>query len=87
MVYKDWGTPQARAIRLASLQAPEHYSFASGSMGPKVEAACDFVRKAGGMAAIGTLENAAAILSGTAGTQITASASAIEWYEGNAKVL
>jgi len=79
-VYKDWGTPQARAIRRASPDALERYSFASGSMGPKVEAACKFVRKTRGIAAIGTLEDALALLSGTAGTMVTASADEIGWY-------
>ncbi len=37
-------------------------------MGPKVEAVCRFVEKTGGMAAIGRLDDAAALLDGTAGT-------------------
>jgi len=82
-VYKDWGTPDARAIRRASPDALERFSFASGSMEPKVEAACEFVRQTRGMAAIGTLEDALALLSGTAGTMITASADEIVWYERN----
>ncbi len=80
-VYQDWGTPQARAIRRASPGALERLSFASGSMGPKVEAACDFARKTGGIVAIGTLEDAADILKGAAGTMITENARGIEWYE------
>ena len=40
-------------------------------MGPKVEAACRFVEDTGGMAGIGRLEDAVAILAGTAGTIIT----------------
>ena len=80
-VYQDWGSPQARAIRRASPDALERYSFASGSMGPKVEAACDFVREAGGTAAIGRLEDALALLDGTAGTMITADAGEITWYD------
>ena len=82
-VYQDWGTPDARAIRRASPDVLERFSFASGSMGPKVEAACEFVRKTRGMAAIGTLEDALALLSGTAGTMITASADEMVWYERN----
>jgi carbamate kinase len=39
-------------------------------MGPKVEAACRFVERAGGWAAIGALEQAGAIVAGTAGTWI-----------------
>jgi carbamate kinase len=39
-------------------------------MGPKVEAACRFVERTGGRAAIGALELAAAVLEGTAGTTV-----------------
>ena len=45
--------------------------FPAGSMGPKVEAACRFVEVTGGMAGIGRLEDAVAILAGTAGTILT----------------
>ena len=43
----------------------------AGSMGPKVEAACRFVELTGGMAAIGSLDDAAAILDGKSGTIVT----------------
>jgi carbamate kinase len=39
-------------------------------MGPKVDAACRFVEATGGTAAIGALEDAAAILAGEAGTTV-----------------
>ena len=42
-------------------------------MGPKVDAVCRFVELTGGIAAIGPLEDAAAILRGEAGTVVTAS--------------
>ena len=45
-------------------------SFAPGSMGPKVEAACRFVERTGGDAAIGALDQAAEILAGEAGTAV-----------------
>lgn len=80
-VYTDWGKPSARAIRRASPDALAALSFASGSMGPKVEAACEFVRKTEGVAAIGALEDAAVMLSEDAGTIITTHVDAIEWYE------
>jgi carbamate kinase len=47
-------------------------TFAAGSMGPKVEAACRFVEQTGRMAGIGSLEQAEAILSGGAGTLVLA---------------
>ena len=40
-------------------------------MGPKVEAACDFVTRTGKRAVIGSLEHIEAMAAGTAGTQIT----------------
>ena len=46
--------------------------FAPGSMGPKVEAACRFAERTGRLAAIGALEDAAAILRGERGTRVRA---------------
>jgi carbamate kinase len=40
-------------------------------MRPKVEAACRFVEETGGIAAIGRLDEAEALLTGKAGTIIT----------------
>jgi carbamate kinase len=78
-VYMNWGQPDARAIRRASPDAIEQYTFPAGSMGPKVGAACEFVRKTKGMAAIGALEDASALLHKTAGTIITLDTVGIEW--------
>lgn len=78
-VYENWGKPEARAIRRASPDALAKLSFASGSMGPKVEAACEFVRETGGMAAIGALEDAAALLREEAGTIVTNRTGGSKW--------
>jgi len=78
-VYRNWGKPSARAIRRASPDALEEFSFAAGSMGPKVESACEFVRKTGGVAAIGALEDAVALVHGEAGTIITTKVDRVEW--------
>lgn len=67
----DYGTPTARAIRWAWVAEMRSQSFAAGSMGPRVEAACRFVEHTGGEAAIGRLEDAALLLSGSVGTLIT----------------
>ena len=83
-VYTNWGKPDARAIRRTSPEAIEELSFAAGSMGPKVEAACDFVHKTGGIAAIGSLDDALFMLQGTAGTTFAANVNGIEWYEKGA---
>ena len=42
-----------------------------GSIAPKVAAACDFVRSGGKLAGIGRLQDAVAILNGTAGAFVT----------------
>ena len=79
-VFEGFGTPDARAIRQTSPAAIAAFDFPAGSMGPKVEAACAFAQGRGGWAAIGRLEDAEAIVAGTAGTRIDAAAQGIEWY-------
>ncbi len=69
-VYDDFGTKHPRLIRSATPGQLKARTFDRGSMGPKVEAACRFVERTGGWAAIGALEEAAAIVSGAAGTFI-----------------
>jgi len=60
-----------RPIRHAHPDDLRRLAFAPGSMGPKVEAACRFVERTGGRAAIGALEDAQDVLAGTAGTQVS----------------
>jgi carbamate kinase len=69
-VYADWGTPEQRPIRHATPSELATSEFAEGSMGPKVRAACSFVEKTGGTAAIGSLTDIEALLHGEAGTTI-----------------
>ena len=69
-VMDGYGTPQARPIRRATPAELRGRSFPPGSMGPKIEAACRFVEATGGIAAIGRLDDAAALLDGTAGTLV-----------------
>lgn len=69
-VYEGWGTDRQKPIRKARPEDLAEISFAAGSMGPKVEAACAFAEKLGGMAGIGKLEDARSILEGRAGTVI-----------------
>ena len=45
-------------------------AFAAGSMGPKVDAACRFVRATGKRAAIGALGDLERIIAGESGTTI-----------------
>ncbi len=69
-VYLDWGTSDQRRIETITADELAQYDFAAGSMGPKVEAAIDFVRKTGKRAAIGSLADIEQIVAGTAGTNI-----------------
>ena len=68
-VYLDWGTEDARRIERTTPEQIEQHEFEEGSMGPKVEAACDFVRRSGGRAVIGALSDMQGMVAGTAGTQ------------------
>jgi carbamate kinase len=65
-----WGTPTAR--RLGDVTAGElsGMTFAPGSMGPKVQAACRFAEHTGGLAGIGSLAEAVDILEGRSGTRV-----------------
>jgi carbamate kinase len=79
-VYEAWSKPEARAIRRISPQAIREFSFAPGSMAPKVEVACEFVEQTGGIAGIGQLKDAAAILTGEAGTVLDRDITEISWW-------
>lgn len=70
-VLRGFGTSQAEPILRATPSALRREDFPTGSMGPKVDAACRFVEVTGDMAAIGRLEDAVAIVEGTAGTILT----------------
>jgi carbamate kinase len=68
-VYRDWATPAARRIERATPAALAELRLDPGSMGPKIEAARAFAAT-GGVACIGRLEDAAALVEGRTGTQI-----------------
>ncbi|SDC26174.1 carbamate kinase [Nocardioides lianchengensis] len=69
-----WGTPDARPLgqvsvaELRGIAAEGH--FASGSMGPKVDAACRFVERGGSRAVITSLQHITDALDGAAGTVV-----------------
>jgi carbamate kinase len=73
-VYLDYGTKEQRLITESDLVSMEAYmpSFAVGSMGPKVAAACAFVRATGQKACIGALSDLSEIIEGRRGTIISA---------------
>lgn len=66
----NFGTPLERPVRRMTPAALGTMELPRGSMGPKVEAACRFVERTGGRAAIGALEAAGQVVAGTAGTQV-----------------
>ncbi|MBI6751109.1 carbamate kinase [Pseudomonas syringae] len=70
-VYVDFGKPTQKAIGQAHPDEMEKLGFAAGSMGPKVQAACEFARHTGKVAAIGSLSDIEAIVQGRAGTRIS----------------
>jgi carbamate kinase len=70
-VMLDYGTPSQSPLRHAHLDELAAMSFADGSMGPKVEACRRFVEATGNTAAIGSIDEAALLLTGEAGTQIS----------------
>ena len=70
-VYTDWGSENAKRIENTTPEEIEKLEFDIGSMGPKVEAACDFVRRTGERAVIGALSELEGMVKGTAGTQFT----------------
>lgn len=74
-VLLDFGTPDERAVdSMTVAEARAHLAdgqFPPGSMGPKIEAAAQFVEQAGGTAIVTSLERVADALHGRAGTRIT----------------
>ncbi len=71
-VFSGWGTPDQVALTETSPSALDAMTFATGSMGPKISAACDFVRAGGTLAGISRLADARAIVAGRAGTRVLA---------------
>jgi carbamate kinase len=70
-LYSGFGTPDQREITAATPATLRTLGFPPGSMGPKVEASCRFVvGGASRRAVIGHIDDAVALVAGTAGTQI-----------------
>lgn len=81
-VYLDWGQPTQRAIRHASPAMMEEYHFQAGSMGPKVEAACDFALKnPGSTAVIGDLHDLDQMITGDKGTHINTDVKELTFHD------
>ncbi|MEU4294668.1 carbamate kinase [Kribbella sp. NPDC026596] len=71
-VYLDYGTPKQRPLHEITVADLAALTFPEGSMGPKVRAAARFVEATKGRAAVGSLDETAAVIAGTTGTQIVA---------------
>ncbi|AXI63063.1 carbamate kinase [Pseudomonas kribbensis] len=71
--YIDFKKTTEKAIAQAHPDELERLGFAAGSMGPKVQAACEFARHTGKVAVIGSLADIEAIVQGTAGTRVSTS--------------
>ena len=70
-VYRDFGTDQAAPVSALTAAEARALTMPAGSMGPKLLAACEFA-KTGGLSGIGRLQDAVAILEGSAGTRVSA---------------
>lgn len=69
-VIAGYGTPGARPLREVTVDDLAGEYFADGSMGPKVAAACRFVRSTGNVAVIGALDELDDVITGGSGTRI-----------------
>lgn len=69
-VVLNWGEPNAQPLETVTVSEIQQYEFAAGSMGPKVDAVCQFAVETGGTGHIGSLEKAIQIMNGVAGTHI-----------------
>ena len=69
-VYLDWGTPTQRRLERVTPEELRAVSFPAGSMGPKVDAAAEFVEATGSRAVIGSLADLDEMVAGTAGTNV-----------------
>ncbi len=73
-VILDFGTSSERKLGNLKVGELEKYynegHFPSGSMGPKVRAVIEFVKKTGGNASIGSLDYAESVVNGESGTKV-----------------
>jgi carbamate kinase len=75
-VYLNYKQPGQRPVKRATTELMEHYlrqgQFSAGSMGPKIEAATQFIRNGGRDVFITSSDHLIEAIHGKAGTQITA---------------
>lgn len=66
----NWGTPEEQKLEHVTVKQMQQYQFPAGSMGPKVDACCQFVESTGQKGHIGDLSCALEIIEGRSGTHI-----------------
>ena len=64
------GTPQEQKLESVTVEQMKQYTFPAGSMGPKVDACCQFVENTGKNGHIGDLSCALEIIEGKSGTHV-----------------
>jgi carbamate kinase len=69
-IYENWQQSQQKLLTVVSTQQLDKMPFATGSMQPKVDAACEFVLKTKGAAKIGNLKYLEQIMQDKSGTNI-----------------
>ena len=69
-VYRDFGTPEQRAIGHTTPIGARGAGPSGRVDGPQGRGGVDFVRRTGKRAAIGTLAELRGVIAGTAGTQV-----------------
>lgn len=70
-VYTDWGTPNQIRLGRVTPDDLDDLDLPAGSMGPKVQAAVQFVRNTGHDAVIGALSAIVEVVEGAAGTRVS----------------
>ncbi|WP_367990194.1 carbamate kinase [Vibrio sp. NTOU-M3] len=66
----NWGTPEEQKLEHVTVKQMQQYQFPAGSMGPKVDACCQFVESTRQKGHIGDLSCALEIIEGRSGTHI-----------------
>ncbi len=69
-VFRDWGGPDQEFIAEMKVDDLLTLALPGGSMGSKVEAACDFVSNTGHVARIGSLDRLSDVVAGSSGTSV-----------------
>lgn len=79
-VETNFGHSDSQKIAKVTPNTLENFSFAAGSMSPKVESICRFVKAGGKFGAIGALDQAMQIAQGASGTIVEISETPITYY-------